>query len=337
MLHAEGNRIADHNGHTVRLYGLNCPGLEWMTASNEVTDAVKTAFDQWGSNLVRLPMNQDFWFGHHQSQTDGGAEYRSQIAEIADIAQQRSKYIWLDLHWSNAGTEWGKHTGQHKMPDGNSLVFWKSVAKEYKNHPNVLFGLYNEPYDVHWSIWKDGGRVREQVSVSENNTKVKKNISYDAVGMQTLINAVREQGANNLIIAGGLDWGFDLSKAASKKYRLTDTPEGNGIVFDTHPYPWKSNNWSALIDRTGEEYPVIVGEFGANPDPNDPGKPDESTFKNYYETLFSWIDRHQYSFTAWSFHPSAGPCIIKDWNYEPTPHHGVFVRDFLLKTAACEK
>ncbi len=334
MLHTEGNRIVDYNGQTVRLFGMNCPGLEWMTASGDVTKAVAAAFDRWEANLVRLPMNQDFWFGYHSSQTDDGAAYRKQISDIAAIAQDRGKYLWLDLHWSNAGTEWGKHTGQHKMPDGNSLVFWKSVAKEYKNHPYVLFGLYNEPYDIAWSVWKNGGRVFEDVNVTENNTRAKKNVRYNAVGMQTLINAIRAQEANNLIIVGGLDWGFDLSNATNDKYKLTDTPEGNGIAYDTHPYPWKSKNWSALIDKTGEKFPVIVGEFGAKPDDNDPQKPDESTFKNYYKTLFDWIDKHQYSYAAWAFHPSAGPCIIQSWNYEPTPYHGVFVKAFLQKTAA---
>ncbi|MEJ1730772.1 hypothetical protein SMA90_31070, partial [Escherichia coli] len=57
-------------------------------------------------------------------------------------------------------------------------------------------------------------------------------------------------------------------------------------------------------------------------------------FKNYHETLFNWIEKNNYSFAAWSFHPSAGPCIIRGWSYEPTPFHGVFVRDFLIKTAS---
>jgi hypothetical protein len=334
MLRTKGNKIVDSNGQEVRLFGLNCPSLEWTPAGDNMPDAVITAFDQWESNLVRLPMNQDFWFGHHSSQTDGGAAYRELISDIVKIAEERKKYIWLDLHWSNAGTEWGMYTGQHKMPDLNSLVFWESVAKEYKNHPYVLFGLYNEPYSISWDVWKNGGQVVESVEVTENYKTVKKTLKYEAVGMQTLIDAIRAQGANNLIIAGGLDWGFDLSNAANEKYRLVDTPEGSGIVLDTHPYPWKSKNWSFYIDKAGEHYPIIVGEFGVGPSKKDPGKPDESNFKDYHETLFNWIEKNNYSYTAWSFHPSAGPCIIRSWSYEPTPFHGVFVRDFLIKTAA---
>jgi len=333
-LRVKGNKIVDSGGHEVRLYGLNCPSLEWTPVGDNMPMAVVTAFDEWGANLVRLPMNQDYWFGHDPSQADGGEAYRKLIAEIVKIAQERKKYIWLDLHWSNGGTEWGKNAGQHKMPDKNSLIFWESVAKEYRNHPYVLFGLYNEPYGVSWDVWRNGGIVSESSEVTENGKKSVKSIKYEAVGMQTLIDAIRAQGANNIIIVGGLDWGFDLSKAADEKYRLVDTPEGNGIVLDTHPYPWKNKEWTLLIDKAGEHYPIIVGEFGTDPDKKDPDKPDEYYFKNYHETLFNWIEKNNYSFAAWSFHPGAGPCLIKGWNYEPTPYHGVYVRDFLIRVSS---
>lgn len=333
-LYVRGNKIVDGQGNIVRLYGVNCPSLEWTPRGDQMPEAVIEAFDNWDCNLVRLPMSQDFWFGHHSSQNDGGAEYRRLIDEIVNIARERNKYIWLDLHWSNGGTEWGANTGQHKMPDKNSLVFWESVAQEYRNHPYVLFGLYNEPYGVSWDVWKNGGMVSESSEVTENGKKSVKTLKYEAVGMQTLIDAIRAQGANNIIIVGGLDWGFDLSRAADEKYRLVDTPEGNGIVLDTHPYPWKNKNWSQLIDKAGEHYPVIVGEFGTGPAKNDPDKPDEYYFKNYHETLFDWIEKNNYSFAAWSFHPSAGPCLIKGWNYEPTPYHGVYVRDFLIRVSS---
>ncbi len=331
-LYVRGNKIVDGQGNIVRLYGVNCPSLEWTPGGDNMPEAVIEAFDNWDCNLVRLPMNQDFWFGYGANQNDEGKAYRELIDAIVNIAAERNKYIWLDLHWSNAGTEWGKYTGQHKMPDENSLTFWLSVAEAYKNHPNVLFGLYNEPYDVSWSIWKNGGEVSETLPVSGGIKR--ETIKYKAVGMQTLIDAIRGIGANNIVIVGGLDWGFDLSRVTDPDYELVDTEEGNGIVYDTHPYPWKNKNWSHIIDKTGAKHPVIVGEFGIEADAKDPTKPDNSQFKNYYETLINWIEEHQYSFAAWSFHPSAGPSIIENWQYDPTPYHGAYVKDFLTRVSA---
>lgn len=331
-LYVRGNKIVDGQGNIVRLYGVNCPSLEWTPGGDNMPEAVIEAFDNWDCNLVRLPMNQDFWFGYGANQSDEGKAYRELIDTIVNIAAERNKYIWLDLHWSNAGTEWGKYTGQHKMPDENSLTFWLSVAEAYKNHPNVLFGLYNEPYDVSWSVWKNGGEVSETLPVSGGIKR--ETIKYKAVGMQTLIDAIRGIGANNIVIVGGLDWGFDLSRVTDPDYELVDTEEGNGIVYDTHPYPWKNKNWSHIIDKTGAKHPVIVGEFGIEADAKDPTKPDNSQFKNYYETLINWIEEHQYSFAAWSFHPSAGPSIIENWQYDPTPYHGAYVKDFLTRVSA---
>ena len=86
------------------------------------------------------------------------------------------------------------------MPDRNSLAFWKDFAAAYKNHPAVVFDLYNEPHDVSWDAWLNGGPV------TEKNRRANTELSFEAVGMQALLDAVRGTGAKNLVIAGGLDW-----------------------------------------------------------------------------------------------------------------------------------
>lgn len=35
-------------------------------------------------------------------------------------------------------------------------------------------------------------------------------VKFQSVGMQKLVDVIRETGAKNLIVAGGLDWGYDL-------------------------------------------------------------------------------------------------------------------------------
>jgi hypothetical protein len=37
--------------------------------------------------------------------------------------------------------------------------------------------------------------------------------------------------------------------------------------------------------------------------------------------------------TAWDFHPAAGPTLIKNWQYEPTAF-GQFVKDILAQPPA---
>ena len=77
-------------------------------------------------------------------------------------------------------------------PTQNSVEFWKSCASTYKNHPAVIFDLYNEPHDVTWDIWLKGGEVTEKAS-RRNPRK-----TFQAVGMQALLDTVRATGAKNV-------------------------------------------------------------------------------------------------------------------------------------------
>ncbi|MGE5483065.1 MAG: cellulase family glycosylhydrolase [Bacteroidota bacterium] len=108
----------------------------------------------------------------------------------------------LDLHLSNAGG-WGEYISQYAMPDMKSKAFWKDVATRCANHPAVMFDIYNEPRDVSWDVWKNGGRVEEKDAPP-----------YDSPGMQGLLNAVRVKGATSAVFAAGLDWGYDHSGIA---------------------------------------------------------------------------------------------------------------------------
>ncbi|MHC4191972.1 MAG: hypothetical protein ACYSUB_20240, partial [Planctomycetota bacterium] len=42
--------------------------------------------------------------------------------------------------------------------------------------------------------------------------------------------------------------------------------------------------------------------------------------------VLTYIHKHGLNWTAWCFHPTAGPPLLKDWTYEPTPYWGVFVK-----------
>ncbi len=147
----------------------------------------------------------------------------------------------LDLHWSDGG-EWGQNIGQHVMPDRNSLAFWKDVASVYKDHPAVIFDLYNEPHNVTWDVWQHGGKVSEKGKDGQKR-------DFEAVGMQAMLDTVRATGAKNVVIVGGLDWAYDLS-GFLEGYRLDDRG-GHGIVYANHSYPFKGDYRRALARQDG--------------------------------------------------------------------------------------
>lgn len=327
-LHTAGSRILDAAGHPVRLRGVNVASLEWSSdGEGHVLETLRVATDDWKANIVRLPLSQDRWFGKTPEQKDEGAAYRALVAKAVDQANGHGAYVLLDLHWNDAG-EWGKEIGQHKMPDGHSIEFWKSCAREYRNRSGVLFDLYNEPHDVGWDVWRDGGEVEETRRDGAGQgafTPVK----YRTPGMQALLDAVRGTGADNVAVVGGLDWAYDLS-GFLRGYALKDTRRGHGLVYACHAYDNKNDpvpSFLAKLDAALPKIPVIVSEFGDQPKtPTAGGRPTP-----WLASVLGALEARQCDWIAWDLHPAAGPTLVSGWNYAPTPWFGVPVKAALAK------
>jgi endoglucanase len=322
MLKVTGNRLTTATGDAVHLQGVDIPSLEWGQGDH-LTNSLQTALD-WGANIIRLPLCEDRWFGRTSDSTNGAAEYQKTVEDFVNRAAAGKCYVILDLHWSDANV-WGRYIGQHNMPDDNSVAFWKDVSARFANNPAVLFDLYNEPHDISWEVWRNGGDVHDaKVRVTPSGTP-----PYHTPGLQKLLETCRSTGAKNVVVAGGLDWSYDL-RGIADGYALDDS-SGNGVVYDTHIYsvkPWythgntKSQDWDRLIMSTGNKYPVMVGEFGGGTN-------------NYAATVLEFARQNDLPWIAWCLHPHARPCLILNWTYAPTTY-GKVVKDALHEATAKE-
>jgi hypothetical protein len=334
-LHVKGNKIFNERNEEVRLVGVNICSLEWNSRGDNVLASAYEVFANWNCNIVRLPLSQDRWFGavtdwSTPKPSDNGEQYRNIVDSVIDLAYNFGKYVELDLHWSNAG-EWGKNIGQHFMPDENSLEFWLDAAKKYANHPAVLFNLYNEPHSISWEVWRNGGMITEVQNKGKENEKT---LVYHSPGHQKIVDEIRALGANNIIITGGIDWGYDLRGIAvnnitGETYALTDTPGGNGIAYESHIYPWKEWDGKNHDDKVlciADDYPVIIGEIGIDPD----GEWGVISRPFWLRGMLNWIDKNELHWIGWCFHTHATPSMISDWQYTPTRHHGEVLKERLL-------
>ncbi|HWA85501.1 MAG TPA: cellulase family glycosylhydrolase [Opitutus sp.] len=326
-----GNRLLTADGAPVRLRGMNCAGLEWSAdGAGHIAKTVEVAVSQWHANLIRLPLSQDRWFGHTSQQLDGGAAYRTLVQQLVEYCSAHDAYILLDLHWSDAGA-WGRNIGQHHLPDRNSLAFWQDVAARYANRPAVLFDLYNEPARINWEQWAAGGPMKE------TDEKTREKLAYDAVGLPALAAAIRSAGAKNVLVASGLNWAYELDGIPGQR-EIAD-PDGHGVIYALHPYPHAFEHvgretiaqWAARTAMIAEHVPVIVTEFGSDERmwkfPEKSGYNDEKWNREMLATL----EAHGWNWTAWDFHPEAGPTLVADWDYTPTPAFGAWVKQALEK------
>ncbi len=321
-LHVVGNQILNSDGKPVWLQGVNVVSLEWSAGGERVLKSALVAVDDWKANAIRLPVKEEYWFGRTSAQKDGGASYRLLVDQLITLVANRGAYVVLDLH-------------RFRAPKDEHITFWKDAAKTYSNHPAVLFDLFNEPHGISWDIWRNGGFVAEKTqpaNADENafispEEKAKAAQGFQSPGMQRMVEAVRGTGARNIVIAGGLDWAYDLSGIANG-FALTE-PGGNGIVYSTHIYPWK-RDWAGKVLLVADKHPLFVGEVGADIKKMSfiPAEQQEDAV-TWVPEMLGLIQKHKLHWTGFSFHPKASPVLINDWNYAPTAVWGQPAKDAL--------
>jgi len=333
QLKVSGTKILDAGGKEVKLRGVNAASLEWTSdGEGHILETIRVAIRDWKVNCIRLPLSQDRWFGKAPEQKGEYASYRELVRKAVDLCSSNGCYVILDLHWSTAGQPWGTNIGQHSMPDNHSADFWVDIAEVYANHPAVIFDLYNEPHDVSWDVWLNGGTVQDRP-----NGRGQERVTFQAVGMQALLDTVRGTDAKNVVIAGGLDWAYDMS-GFLQGYQLKD-PDGNGVIYANHVYDNKRQSvfkWAADMEKASAVIPVIVSEFGGSGGPDRKtgwwgASPAAAMGDDWLLHVLQVIQDNDWSFTAWDLHPAAGPCLISNWSYAPTADFGVYVKKLLTK------
>ena len=112
--------------------------------------------------------------------------------------------------------------------------------------------------------------------------------------MQQLVDAVRQTGARQPLMLGGVNFSNDLSEWL--QYEPTDPL--HQLVASVHVYSFTVCNNLTCWDKVAtvaQQVPVVTGEFGA--------AGCSSTFTKRY---MKWADKHGVSYIAWAW--AIGPC-----------------------------
>jgi hypothetical protein len=148
-------------------------------------------------------------------------------------------------------------TGRCALPDAGALRAWQQLAPMFAGDPGVMFELYNEPGiapgPVGWQNWLNGGTI-----YATNG------LGCDAVGMQTLIDTIRQYAPSNVIVVPGLKGEQTLAGMPA----LTDpsNPTDPQFAYGVH-YPslsLGSLKWDHEFGNLSAKAPVIVTECDQN-------------------------------------------------------------------------
>jgi aryl-phospho-beta-D-glucosidase BglC (GH1 family) len=291
-----------------------------------------TAMKSWGINAVRIPLNEDCWLGINGVDSSvGGANYQGPIKDAVDlITQTNSMAVILDLHMSAPGTTAAKAQGT--MPDADhSVQFWQQVAAAYSSNGQVIFDLFNEPVMT-------TGTMDQQFQCLKNGSTAPSSgdcpmVDFAVAGMQQLVNTVRGQGANNLIMIGGIGYASKLNLWT--QYMPTDTLSPPNIAASWHVYDDQggcttdpATTFGTLCDTNQSTglgaqavmdagYPIVVGETGYYSCNN-------STGATWFPLFLSWCDTHDVSYVTWSWSNGSTPQLLMGNSFMPNANGQIY-------------
>lgn len=340
-LHRVANRVHDAVGTDIVLRGVNRSGSEYQCTKEgggifdgDADAASLRAMLTWGINAVRVPLNEACWLGTQVvNVSSSGEEYRTAIRDYVTLLQQHGLVPILDLHWAAPGDQ--MPTELWPMPNADhSVNFWRDVALTFLGNDGVVFEPYNEPFpdsnrmsDAAWDCWLNGCQATQWGDTE----------GYESVGMQALVDAIRDTGATNLILLGGVQYSNDLSQFL--EHMPVDPLENTGAAWHAYNFNACINQgcWDMRPGAVADVIPVVTTEIGQS----------DCTGDAFLQPLMNWLDSRQLGYLAWSWNTSTSPCVPRSsagdgspWtlitsydNPEPYSDYAATFRDHLLLVA----
>ena len=250
-LQVTDSRLADESGNPVILRGISTHGLTWFPQYIDpfIFDQIS---EDWNCNLIRLAMYSELYCG---SQKEESLEL---LKKGIDAATEADMYVLVDWHILN-DSDPNEHINE-------ALGFFREIASEYADHPNLIFEICNEPNgDTNWSDVRSYARQ--------------------------VIPAIREFIPDAVVVVGTPEYDQNLSAPILRPLDF------NNVLYCLHFYAASHDKGLQEELRLAVEakLPVFVSECGISESSGD-GAIDFDSAASW----FSYLESHGISFAVWS-------------------------------------
>ena len=255
--HVAGNKIVDEVEKEAVFRGVNIGSVITHAYYTEVKKKAGPKYVPWDENYFK----QIDSFGAKIIRVNIAPEDFRTVPEgfsfdaidrTLDWVSQQEMYVFITYHGigfppTEFYGEGDWELDEHFVPTNEEIFnFWDKISKRYKDNNVVAFyEIFNEPtrstnksksseaeLEKDWLLWKD---FSEQV-----------------------IDIIRNNDPDSVIIVGGLNFAYDVS------FALEDPIERENIVYATHPYPCKADkykSWDEAFGVVKDKYPIFATEF----------------------------------------------------------------------------
>lgn len=224
-------QLSIRNGNLVNQYGENVvlrgmsigngKGIQSLTEEYYNKNSLST-IESWGANVLRIPVDTDEYYQGYVSNPD----IINRVFEIADICVELDMYVIIDWHVL--------HEGNPNIYIEQSKEFFNQIATKYKDVPNILYEICNEPNgdDTTW----------EEIKKYANE----------------VIPVIRNIDDDSIIIVGTPSWSHNIDEVVDNGL------EYNNIMYTCHMYASSLSNdkMDRLKTAVENNIPIFITEFG---------------------------------------------------------------------------
>ncbi|MDR2145724.1 MAG: glycoside hydrolase family 5 protein, partial [Tannerella sp.] len=215
FLSVEGLSLVNEKGQPVILRGVSFGWHNWWPRFYNA-NTVAWLKEDWKADVVRAAMG----VGPEDDYIKNPEHTLKLLYTVVDAAIENDMYVIVDWH-------------SHRIHLEEAKDFFKQVAGKYKDYPNIIYEIFNEPVR---DSWDDVKAYSEEV-----------------------IKTIREIDGKNIILVGSPHWDQDIDIAAADPIKGYDN-----LMYSLHFYAATHKQY--LRDKANvalqKGLPLFVSEYG---------------------------------------------------------------------------
>lgn len=216
QLSVNGTSIVNQHGDSISLRGMSLFWSQWMGRFyNE--GCINWLKDNWKCTIVRAAMGIESggYLEHPQTELN-------KIKTVIEASIKAGIYVIVD---------WHDHNAQNHVTQ--SIDFFKQIAQQYGNYPNIIYEIFNEPTQISWT----------------NDVK-----PYAIA----VIDSIRKIDPDNIILVGSPNWSQDVDTVSRNPINRTNIAYSLHFYAATHKQALRNKAVTALNNGIA----LFVSEWG---------------------------------------------------------------------------